>query len=1118
MIVPEGAEGSGDEGFLVEEDKVVHVYAYKKVANKVRPVATTLPEEFRIVRRAPKDPLKNLPVLPRRPPEFSPRGRYTEERRKALDVGKGGFLWPEEVKLVDYLIGMHERAFAWDESEKGRFSDEYFDPVMIPTVEHVPWVLKNIPIPPGIFDQVVRIIKEKVASGVYKPSNSSYRSRWFCVVKKDGKSLRLVHDLQPLNGVAIKDATVPPLVDHLAESFGGRGCYGLLDLYVAFDQRTLDPRSRDITSFQTPLGAYRLTSIPMGYTNSAQIMHGDVTFILQDEIPDVTLPFIDDVAIKGGKTRYELEGGGYETIKENPGIRRFVWEHLENVNRVLERVEVVGGTFSGTKLYACVPEAVVVGHLCTYEGRRPEASRVQRIKDWPRCETVSNVRGFLGTCGLVRIYVKDFGKMARPLNNLLRKGADFVWEEAEEEAMRKLKDAVMHCPALVPIDYGSGREVILAVDSSWIGVGYVILQIGEDGRRRPNRFGSITWNERESRYSQAKLELFGLFRALRACRIYIIGVKKLVVEVDAKYIKGMLNNPDIQPNATINRWIAGILLFDFTLVHVPGERHAGADGLSRRGAAEEDPEEEDDFEDWIDESYAFTVEALNRPGGRREEGTTLVLAMGGVEPVEIPEVPNGRGREEKVRMVQEFLNDPRRPDGMDDRTFTSFVRYASKFFVKGGRLWKKDKDGKHKVVVEPGKRLGLLREAHDSLGHKGIFTVRARLLERFWWVSLDQDVKWYVGSCHECQLRRAQKLHIPPTVPTPGGLFSKVHMDSMHMPTAYGYTHIVQARCSLSSYPEWRMLRKETGVTIGNFIYEEILCRWGAVSEIVTDNGTPFVAALEHLRVRFNINHIRISAYNSQANGIVERRHRDVREAAVKLCGGNEKGWPKVMHAVFWAERVTIQKSTGQSPYFLAHGIEPVFPFDLAEATYLVPPEGAEISDAELLAIRGRQLMKRKDDLREVRRQVHAARCASVKDFERRFARTIKDFTFHPGDLVLVRNSQIESEHSRKSKPRYFGPMVIVRRTKGGAYILAELTGAVSKLRYAAFRVVPYKARAEVNLDVRKIIREAEEAQEGRLEEWEEGGEGGGSDNEGGEGTGEEEPSDEEDSSDEGLN
>jgi len=76
----------------------------------------------------------------------------------------------------------------------------------------------------------------------------------------------------------------------------------------------------------------------MGYTNSMQIQHGDLTFLLQDEIPDTAVPFVDDVPVKGPPTRYKTGLNSFETIPENPGIRRFVWEHLQNVNHILQRI------------------------------------------------------------------------------------------------------------------------------------------------------------------------------------------------------------------------------------------------------------------------------------------------------------------------------------------------------------------------------------------------------------------------------------------------------------------------------------------------------------------------------------------------------------------------------------------------------------------------------------------------------------------------------------------------------------------------------------------------------------------------------------------------------------
>src|SRR5882724_4279494 len=73
----------------------------------------------------------------------------------------------------------------------------------------------------------------------------------------------------------------------------------------------------------------------------------------------------------------------------------------------------------------------------------------------------------------------------------------------------------------------------------------------------------------------------------------------------------MLNNPDIQPGAMANRWIVGIKLFQFKLVHVPGRLHTGLDGLSQHAISLNDPVEEDDVDDWLHKTMSFAIVLMN---------------------------------------------------------------------------------------------------------------------------------------------------------------------------------------------------------------------------------------------------------------------------------------------------------------------------------------------------------------------------------------------------------------------------------------------------------------------------------------------------------------------------
>nr|GAT44352.1 predicted protein [Mycena chlorophos] len=450
---------------------------YKPVGLKVRPVYTELPDKYRIRREIKGDPLADMPELKPKPPKFRERrGRYTQERMLDMEQRHSGFLQRAELDLLHELVYQHQDAFAWCDAERGSFRHDFFPPIEFPLVEHETWVERSIPIPRGQLEEFCHVIKNKIDAGVYEPSNASYRSKFFGVVKKDGKSIRLVHALEPLNAVTIAHSGLPPATEELANHFAGRACGGCLDLYSGYDHRDIAEGSRDFTTFQTPFGALRLVKLPMGWTNSVPIFHDDVTYMLQEEIPHVTIPYIDDVPIRGPGTRYEDAEGVCETIPDNPGIRRFIWEHFLNLNRVVQRVKYCGGTFSGAKSILCAGEFHVVGHLCSFEGRRADEDRVGVIARWGPLKDVSDVRRFLGTVGVLRMFIKNYALLARPIQKLMRGDVEFEWGEDQEQSMAKLKEALINAPCLKPLNYDWDSDIVMAVDTSWMAVGIQIYQ------------------------------------------------------------------------------------------------------------------------------------------------------------------------------------------------------------------------------------------------------------------------------------------------------------------------------------------------------------------------------------------------------------------------------------------------------------------------------------------------------------------------------------------------------------------------------------------------------------------------------------------------------------------
>jgi hypothetical protein len=175
---------------------------------------------------------------------------------------------------------------------------------------------------------------------------------------------------------------------------------------------------------------------------------------------------------------------------------------------------------------------------------------------------------------------------------------------------------------------------------------------------------------------------------------------------------------------------------------VKGTFH-GPDGLSRRPRQPNDTPSEDedfDFEDWVDHLHGLlhVIQPLRAEGaksilsGQIEEiakGSEISneLEISRESEISYDEVPRSEKVEkedERLRMVEIWHRNLERPEGLSDTEYAAFVRYTMGFSLGEKKLWRKNAQGVHQLVIPKEHCLHILREVHDRIGHKRFYPTR----------------------------------------------------------------------------------------------------------------------------------------------------------------------------------------------------------------------------------------------------------------------------------------------------------------------------------------------------------------------------------------------------------
>ena len=213
---------------------------YKPVAKKVLPVATYNPDASVPIYKSVD--IGKMTMLPMNPPSFENlnyTGRLLKERMaKIISHIPRDFLMKAELDLLVHILKEKEDIITFTDAEHGTFNKKYYPDYVMKMIPHMPWQIKPLRLLPARTEEIMTMLKEQMQARKYESSQSLYCARFFAIEKKDG-SLRIVHNLQPLNAMSIQDSAALPRIDNMLDSFTGAAIYRIFDLKSGFDSCVL---------------------------------------------------------------------------------------------------------------------------------------------------------------------------------------------------------------------------------------------------------------------------------------------------------------------------------------------------------------------------------------------------------------------------------------------------------------------------------------------------------------------------------------------------------------------------------------------------------------------------------------------------------------------------------------------------------------------------------------------------------------------------------------------------------------------------------------------------------------------------------------------------------------
>lgn len=551
-----------------------------------------------------------------------------------------------------------------------------------------------------------------------------------------------------------------------------------------------------------------------------------------------------------------------------------------------------------------------------------DPEKIVAVKQWPQPRNITSLRGFLGLTGYYRRFVEGYGRIARPLTDLLKKG-EFKWSEKALNAFEKLKTSMTQLPVLILPNFN--EPFVVETDASGVGIGAVLSQ-----NNRPIAFISKAFSSKGRVKSVYERELLAIVFAVTKWRHYLTG-NKFTIRTDQKSLKHLLEQRAVSVEQ--QKWASKLLGLNYSIEYRPGKDNGVADALSRI------PEKEEMFELQLTAPLTLDKEELAR---QLTQDAVLKNIMDAVR------------------------------DG---------VAGTEGYSVKDGLLFKDSR----LVIPEKSPFIpALLKQFHDSNigGHEGVLKTFKRMIREVLWKGMRTDITEFIKACAVCQQNKYSTLSpagLLTPLPIPQQVWTDISLDFVEgLPFSKGFDAILVVVDRLTKYAHFIPLRHPfTAKSVAETFVKEVVKLHGFPETMVSDRDKVFLSQFwsSLFKAQGTALH-KSTSYHPQSDGQTEVVNRCLEAYLRCFAGRKPSSWAQWLP---WAEywyNTSHHSATNTTPFKALYGRDPPKLLRFGD----VPTANAEVE--ELIKGRDQLLQELRDNLVTAQARMQASANKKRRDVE----------------------------------------------------------------------------------------------------------------------------------------